>query len=95
MVVVVQVQSWIHAALLASLPGQPGQFGHSGNEQFSVRQMGAKGSRSGSLQYCITCWDWPTLCLVFSVLYRWWAFVPYRISAKGWRMMSLRFQAVR
>ena len=90
-VVVVQVSDWIHQGLVCALPGQPGQFGHVGNEQFTVRRMGSGGSSTGTFQFCITAMDMASCCLVFAVVYRWWVNVEYRMAPRGWRMMSCRF----
>ena len=89
--VVVQVTAWIHTDLNATLPipFMPGHYGHSGNEQFSVRLMGRKPSALGRYQMCITCFDVPSMCLVFGVLYRWWTNIE--CDHRGWRMIPVRF----
>ena len=90
LVALVQVTAWIREGLQRTLPGQPGQFGHSGNEQYIVRAMGGRAA-SGSQQFCITTFDWASLMMTFSVIYRWYSFVPYHVDRRGWRMMSVRF----
>ena len=90
LVALVQVTAWIREGLHSTLPGQPGQFGHGGNEQYNVRAMGSRAA-SGSQQFCITTWDWASLMMVFSVIYRWYSIVPTRVDPRGWRMMSVRF----
>ena len=90
LVALVQVIGWIREGLLRTLPGQPGQFGHGGNEQYNVRAMGSRAA-SGSQQFCITTFDWASLMMTFSVIYRWYSNVPYSVDRRGWRMMSVRF----
>ena len=90
-VVVVQVSGWIYQGLRATLPGQPGQFGHSGNEDFTVRRMGSGGTETQRFQFCVTCFDMASICMVFSVLYRWRIGMPEHVDERGWRMMSVRF----
>ena len=90
-VAVVQVEGWLRSDLAAGVRGQPGQLGHTGNEQFSVRRMGSGGAASGSVQFCITAFDTPSACLLFGTMWRWWNFVPPHVNEKGWRMMPVRF----
>ena len=92
LVALVQVTAWIREGLQRTLPGQPGQFGHGGNEQYTVRTMGSRAA-SGSKQFCITTFDWASLCMVFSVIYRWYSRVPFSVDRRGWRMMSVRLMA--
>ena len=83
--------NWIIAEL-GGAATQPGQrpHGQQGNFLFQIRWMGAP-ARSGRHKVCITCWDYPALAGVFTVVYRWWTFVPIMIHANGWRYCSVRY----
>ena len=90
-VAVVQVEGWLRSDLAFGVRGQPGQMGHTGNEQFNVRRMGTTGAASGRVQFCITAFDTPSACLLYGVMWRWFIDVPVYVDARGWRMMPVRF----
>ena len=87
------MQWWLQTELesRSNKQGQLGQYSqHSTNAQYTMRFLG-KQSASGRRQVIITMWDQPSCALVFSIVYQWWAPVPWNVDSRGWRMCQCRW----